>query len=185
VLYAGSFIVSEECVMKYRCYNDRGVAGDLCVAEFRESDYLPAVEVIDSLSQGLVAKWYDYAGELCSEIVSAPFKGSYVCDGIYIPGGVSGNIGLVFEGYINIPEDGIYSFYTYTDDGSLLWIDGQEVVSNDFGHSRLEKSGQAALCKGLHKIGLRYFDHNGGILQAGMILPGGTHTPLPKDALFP
>lgn len=183
-LYTGPFTVSEECVVKYRCYNSRGVAGDLCEAEFVKSDYLPAAETPDSLSAGLLARWYDYAGELCSEIDSAPFNGSYVCDGICIPEGVHGNIGLIFDGCLEVPEDGVYQFYTYTDDGSLLWIDGQEVVSNDFGHSRLEKSGQAALRKGLHRISLRYFDHNGGILQAGMILPDGTRVSFSPEMFF-
>ena len=94
-------------------------------------------------------------------------------EGIYIPEQVKGNIGLIFTGYINIAEDGLYSFYTYSDDGSYIRIDGQMVVDSDGPHSRVERSGQAALKKGLHEVEARYFDHSGGILEAGWIMPDG------------
>ena len=95
-----------------------------------------------------------------------------------IPDDVVGNIGLVFDGYIEIPKDGIYSFYTYSDDGSTLEIDGWRVVDNDGLHPRTERRGQVALCKGLHKFSLRYFDSNGGVLDAGMIDASDNRIPL-------
>lgn len=68
----------------------------------------------------------------------------------------------------------MYSFYTYSDDGSYIRINGDMIVNNDGPHSRVERSGQAALKKGLHKIEARYFDHSGGILEAGFIMPDGS-----------
>lgn len=127
----------------------------------------------DSLEPGLKADWYEYRGDACDSIETASFNASYVTEGIYIPEEVKGNIGLVFTGYVNIPEDGIYSFYTYSDDGSYIKIDGRMVVDNDGPHSRVERSGQAALKKGLHSVEARYFDHSGGVLEAGWIMPDG------------
>ncbi len=100
-----------------------------------------------------------------------------------IPEGVSGNIGLLFEGWLDIPEDGIYSFYTYTDDGSVVKVDGETVVDNDGAHSRIERSGQAALRKGLHRLEIRYFDSNGGILEAGLIDSAGVRRPFAAGML--
>lgn len=69
--------------------------------------------------------------------------------------------GFVFEGYIRIDETAGYSFYTTSDDGSILEIDGLEVVNNDGNHGSTEKEGRCFLEKGYHKIRLRYFDSAG------------------------
>lgn len=76
---------------------------------------------------------------------------------------------LSFSGYIKIPATGFYKFYTYSDDGSVLKIDGQTVVDNDGGHSAARKEGQVALEKGFHTIEILYFeDYMGQVLEAGM-----------------
>jgi alpha-L-fucosidase len=69
--------------------------------------------------------------------------------------------GFVFEGYIRIDETAGYSFFTTSDDGSILDIDGLEVVNNDGNHGSTEKEGKCFLEKGYHKIRLRYFDSAG------------------------
>lgn len=182
-VYDGPLTVREDCTMKMRCYNSRGVAGELKTAVFRKTGYMPAAEVTGKTSDGLKVRWHDYKGETCREIESAPLKKTMVCSEIGIPAGVSGNIGLIFDGYIDIPEDGIYTFYTYSDDGSILEIDGVTVIDNDGGHPREEKTGQAALEAGLHRLSIRYFDSNGGIFEAGFTDRAGRHTPIPAAML--
>lgn len=182
-MYSGPFVIRDSCVLKYRCYNGRGVAGKLCEALFLERDYMPAMADSPVLSDGLLVNWYDFNGESCEMIDKAPIKESFTCRTICVPDDVTGNIGLIFNGYITIPEDGIYQFYTYSDDGSTLHIDGVLTVDNDGLHSRLEKTGQAALRKGVHKFTLRYFDSNGGILEAGMTDSSGNHIPFGKGML--
>lgn len=68
---------------------------------------------------------------------------------------------LVFEGFIEAPEDGMYTFYTESNDGSRLYIDGNEVVENDGLHRAETRAGIVALKKGLHALEVKYF-------QAGM-----------------
>jgi len=70
--------------------------------------------------------------------------------------------GLEFKGYINIKEDGIYTFYVSSDDGSQLYIDNNLVVNNDGIHSYITKSGQVVLEKGKHQILVKYFEGNYG-----------------------
>ena len=41
------------------------------------------------------------------------------------------NFGFQFYGYIDVAKAGTYTFYTMSDDGSKLYIDGREVVDND------------------------------------------------------
>jgi alpha-L-fucosidase len=68
---------------------------------------------------------------------------------------------LVFDGLINIPADDLYSFYLDSDDGSKLFIEGNEIVDNDGDHGAQEVEGKAALKPGLHKIHVIYFDSGG------------------------
>jgi hexosaminidase len=69
---------------------------------------------------------------------------------------------LQFQGLLEVPADGIYTFYLSSDDGSTLQIGDRAVVNHDGFHGNVEKSGQVALRKGLHPFLLRYFDGGGG-----------------------
>ena len=176
--YTDGIVITEDTTLKLRCYTPTGHAGEIVTLSYIATDYLPAVEA-KSLYEGLRADWYDFKGETCAGIDSAAFLGRYVVPTVAIPQEVSGNIGLVFSGYIEVPEDGIYSFFLESDDGSVLDIDGVRVIDNDGPHSRLERSGQVALAKGLHHLSARYFDYNGGMLKFGAIDSAGQRIALP------
>jgi len=90
-----------------------------------------------------------------------------------------------FIGYIKIDKDGIYTFYTDSDDGSMLYIDDEEIVNNDGDHGNVEKSGKAALKKGYHKIKVLYFDSGGGnSLKVSMQPESGKKEVIPASLLF-
>ncbi len=77
------------------------------------------------------------------------------------PRQVNDGFAFKFEGYINIPTTGDYTFYTTSDDGSTLSIDGLQVVNNDKVHTQEEASGTVALTSGLHEIKVLYFEGQG------------------------
>lgn len=64
-----------------------------------------------------------------------------------------------FVTFLQIPERGVYNFYTFSDDGSVLYIDDNLVVNNDGGHSAQRADGKIALEKGFHKLRLLYFEN--------------------------
>jgi len=70
--------------------------------------------------------------------------------------------GLQYRGYLDIPANGIYSFYLTCDDGGILTIADREVINNDGNHPPLEKTGQVALKKGLQKFDLDFIEGGGG-----------------------
>jgi len=70
--------------------------------------------------------------------------------------------GLRFTGWITIPETGVYTFYTVSDDGSELYIGDHKVVDNDGCHGDLERSGERALMAGRHRFTLDYFQNSSG-----------------------
>jgi alpha-L-fucosidase len=90
-----------------------------------------------------------------------------------------------FSGFIKIDKDAIYTFFTDSDDGSILYIDDEEVVNNDGEHGNAEKSGKVALKKGFHKIKVVYFDSGGGNdLKVYLQADGGKKEELPALILY-
>jgi hypothetical protein len=72
------------------------------------------------------------------------------------------HFGLAFEGYVKVPEDGVYTIYTVSDDGSRLYLGGRLLVDNDGSHSSRQRSGLAVLEKGYHPIKIEYFEDYSG-----------------------
>ncbi len=68
---------------------------------------------------------------------------------------------LKFTGTLRAPREGHYTFYTNSDDGSRLFIDDLEVVSNDGPHGMLEMEGDVHLSEGPHRITLTYYEAGG------------------------
>ncbi|HET9434113.1 MAG TPA: PA14 domain-containing protein, partial [Chitinophagaceae bacterium] len=90
-----------------------------------------------------------------------------------------------FTGYIKIEKDAMYTFFTDSDDGSMLYIDDEEIVNNDGDHGNVEKSGKAALKKGFHKIKVVYFDSGGGnSLRVSLQPESGKKEVIPAALLF-
>lgn len=76
------------------------------------------------------------------------------------------NYGLLFEGFINIPVSGNYTFETYSDDGSKLYIGNYDhaataLVNNDGSHGIQYREGTINLTKGVHPITVTYFQSSG------------------------
>jgi alpha-L-fucosidase len=71
--------------------------------------------------------------------------------------------GILFRGYISVPEDGLYHFSVVSDDGSRLYIGDELVVDNDGLHGPAEITGQIILEKGTHPIRVDFFQGSGGI----------------------
>lgn len=69
--------------------------------------------------------------------------------------------GLRFTGLIHIPSDGLYAFYTRSDDGSLLYLDGNLLVDNDGNHPTAESVGIVRLKAGVHPLTVAYYDDGG------------------------
>jgi hexosaminidase len=90
-----------------------------------------------------------------------------------------------FTGMIDIPSDGSYTFFTKSDDGSCLLIDGKEVVNNDGPHGEQEESGTVVLKAGRHPIAVLYFQSTGGrMLEVSYQGPGGEKQVIPGGMLF-
>jgi len=79
-----------------------------------------------------------------------------------------------WTGQFNAQTAGTYTFSTSSDDGSVLFIDGVQVVDNNFFQGFTKRTGTASLSAGLHDIVIAYYQSGGGYgLQATVTAPGG------------
>lgn len=62
---------------------------------------------------------------------------------------------------LNAPSAGDYVFWTRSDDGSRLYVDGGLVVDNDGVHSTRERQGALRLAAGPHRLVVTWFDNGG------------------------
>ena len=68
-----------------------------------------------------------------------------------------------WTGVLKVPKDGKYTLFLNSDDGSRLFIDGKEVVSNGGLHGMEEKSGEVELKAGPHELKVEFFQNEGGL----------------------
>ena len=185
-LYAKPFTADKTITVKAKAFSPGSVASAVSVARVIKYEWMNPVK-INNAQPGITYKYYEPAENI--NMVS-PFATPLIHQGI------TDNISIdkkqridkfafQFDGYIKINKEGVYNFYTSSDDGSKLFIDGIEVVDNDGDHGTLEKNGRAALKKGYHKIKVLYFDSGGGnSLKVLMQAEGGIKEEVPATILF-
>ena len=101
------------------------------------------------------------------------------------PADVSVNYGFSFQGYIKISQDGLYTFYLNSDDGSNLLIGNNIVVNNDGLHAAQEVHGTIGLKAGKHAITVNYFQSGGGAnLNVSYSDSGFSKIPIPDSVLY-
>jgi hypothetical protein len=59
-------------------------------------------------------------------------------------------------------EGGTYRFYTLSDDGVRLWVDGQRLIDKWRDQGPTEHSKEVALTRGTHNLKVEYYEHVGG-----------------------
>jgi hypothetical protein len=146
---------------------------------------LPAL-IVDRAKPGLKASVYDGKYTTLPDFDSMKPVHSKIVTGIlHTVAGKGSFFGLVFEGYIKIPSDGVYGLYINSDDGSKMIIDGTEVVVNDGIHGMREEGRDFPLAKGYHKLRIEYFQGEGGIgLEFLVAAPGQQKSIVPATWLY-
>src|SRR5258706_2179083 len=95
------------------------------------------------------------------------------------------NYGAKWAGKINFTNAGLTNFFTASDDGSMIFIDGQQVVYNNFFQGTVERSGSINLTAGLHDIVIAYYQGTGRAEVTASWQPaGGAKQVIPSSVLF-
>jgi hypothetical protein len=81
--------------------------------------------------------------------------------------------GADITGDLNVAANGTYSFKLNSDDGSVLFIDGSQVVFDGNPHGPTVVSGSATLSAGIHRFEIQFFECCGGGSGVDLTLPSG------------
>jgi hexosaminidase len=159
-LYKGSMTLEpdKEIILKSVTVMPGGRKSAVMTGIFRQAELKEALQIDTSkLDRGL--RFSLYKGEFNSvEEMGEKADSAGSVSTVMIPAGApAANFGLVMDGYIMVPADGVYTFYTGSDDGVRVSIDGELIVDGDKVHHGITNEGRAALRAGLHPITVRYF----------------------------
>mmetsp|Transcript_45698 Transcript_45698/g.67468 ORF Transcript_45698/g.67468 Transcript_45698/m.67468 type:complete len:1196 (-) Transcript_45698:285-3872(-) len=123
------------------------------------------------------------------ERMQRPFFSEYVKnidfrDGRPMGAGKMDYFAALYEGRLKFPQPGTWTLCTTSDDGSALYINGEQTVSNDGMHAMEKRCGTFdAADEEIVRVRAEFFESRGG---QGMIVswqsPGGTLVPIPEDA---
>ena len=159
-VFSSSFILQESTVVKAALFVGQNRVTNINTAYYR---VLPA-----STKPQITATHY-YGNELyyvpdfttlqpagTDRIYEFTFPELTITDG-------TNQLAAEFTSKLRIDIAGTYTFTTASDDGSLLYINGQQVVDNDGNHGVQERQGSIDLEPGLHDIRVTWFNGGGGL----------------------
>jgi glucose/arabinose dehydrogenase len=170
-------------------WSDGGAAAHNISTPAANTTYTATYRIAGGTGNGLSGAYYD----------NADFTGASVTrvdptiDFNWAAGAPATGIGVDtfsvrWTGQVEPPVSGTYTFYTQSDDGVRLWVNGQQIVNNWTDHASTENSGSIALTAGLrYDIRMEFYE-NGGSALARLSWSSGTSVPkavVPSSRLFP
>ncbi len=163
--YTSAVEIKSEMTLKAKVILPNGIESAVVTGKYIPAQFIEPEKVdISKLKSGVKYNYYEGVISKMADFPTLSLKSSGIADKFEFPKTYDPlYFGLLLEGYIYIQQDGIYSFYTSSDDGSMLYVANELVVNNDESHGNQERSGQIALKAGYHKIKAMYFQSGGGM----------------------
>lgn len=139
--------------------------------------------------RGLTGEYYDTKDFTDLKMTRTDLTVNYDWGSYAPPPGTIGNdtFSIRWTGRIMPQYSERYDFYTVSDDGVRLWVNGQLVINNWSDHAPKEDSGAITLAAGkLYDIKMEYYE-NGGGAQAKLLWssPSTPKAIVPQGRLYP
>jgi PA14 domain/Chitobiase/beta-hexosaminidase C-terminal domain/Secretion system C-terminal sorting domain len=191
--YVEKLIINETQVLKARTFISETEFSEVAAANFSiEKVNLPLLdpETPNDLLPGVNYEYYDWWGGLSLEKLPDLQTWTPLRNGVsgtidLSPAHEEDNFAFRFSGYLYVPTDGIYTFYTTSDDNSKLYIGNTLVVNNDYMQAPTERTGRIGLKAGYHAITVEFMEVGGGqIVTASYKGPGISKRFLPAGSLW-
>ena len=191
--YVEKLVLNTSQILKARTFTSESEFTEVAAANFSiEQLNLPLLDPVNpnDLMPGLNYEYYDWSAGLNLE--KLPDLATWiptrtgVAEAINLSGSHEpDNFAFRFSGFIEIPADGIYTFYTTSDDNSKLFVDNILVVNNDYLQAPTERSGRIGLKAGFHAITVDFMEAGGGeTLSASYKGPAISKRFLPAGVLW-
>jgi len=185
--YWGPFRVRKTTRVRARCFVPGRTPSYIVEKTFISLKPMPAVHVQGRLQPRLLYAFYKARLRYAESLKRLRPTRIGVCDSVEFPSESKSveQFGLVFSGYVQVPDSGKVTFYLRSNDGSRLYLDGLHLINNDGLHGSQEASATVNLEKGLHRLRIEYFQAGGGRdLALFWKLPDSEKTQVPASAFF-
>lgn len=185
-LYKGAIPVDKTTTIKAKAFKDGFAPSRTLSIEATKAVLKPALTT-KATTPGTAYTYFEGYYKVVGDLDRArPVKKGVMSEPSIKDAPQADHYGYIFEGLIEVPEDGVYTFATKSDDGSVLYIGNEKVVDNDGSHAAISASGRIALKKGLHPYKLMYFeDYEGEHLSWEWMTPSSKQMePVPANILY-
>lgn len=181
----GPIQLTNTTVISARCFREGKPVSGTTQAKFTKVRPRPALNV-ENLTKGIKYSYYEGDWDTVPDFGKLkPVMEGTLPNFDFSPRKQVEHFGFEYNGFVRIPRDGVYAFFTDSDDGSRLYIGDTLVFDNDGLHGMHEEKGVIALAAGLHPIRVTFFEKTGGdglkVLYKGR---GIEKQPIPDTILF-
>ena len=161
LMYSNPIHLNETALISARCFRKGKPVSGISKEIFTKVKPEESLEIENAVN-GIQYKYYEGDWDSLPDFNSLkPLEQNIIPNFSITPAVVQDHFGFEYNAFIKIPEEGIYTFYTSSDDGSRLYIGNKLIVDNDGLHGIVEKKGIIALSKGYHPIKVDYFEKTG------------------------
>jgi glucose/arabinose dehydrogenase len=139
------------------------------------------------LGLGLLGTYFDNADFTGAARTRLDPTVSFSWTGAPIAGIAGDTFSVRWTGQIKAQASGIHTFYTQSDDGVRLWVNGILLIDNWTLHGTTENQGTIELTAGqLYDLRMEFFENTGSAV-AGLLwsAPGVTKQVVPQSQLYP
>jgi len=184
-LYTGPVTIIQNTELKAQAFRNGEKVGKLRSGVFEQREPLKAVQLKKTMA-GLQYQYFSGEFQSVRELEKAKTKKSGIIESFIFPKGSGDDFfGVVYNGFIKVPETGVYTFYLNSDDGSELFIGDKSIILNDGKHGPQIFKAKMALQQGYHPVKVLYFEADGGqLLEVSYDGPGIQKQPVPGSVVY-
>ncbi|OHX63828.1 GH92 family glycosyl hydrolase [Flammeovirga pacifica] len=158
IKYTQPFIVDKKTEVKFRAYHPQLLPSYVVTSVFQPSSS-PSKISENTLSSGLTLSYYEGVYRSVYDFENDQPKFTKIVNQVNLDHIEREEwIGMSFDGYIYIDEEGNYTFEVDANDGSQMLINGIELFESDGRKTKsLPQSQSMLLMKGYHQVSIKYF----------------------------
>jgi hypothetical protein len=185
LLYSDPIAVENTTTVRARSFWENGIQSLVAKFTCKKVELTDPVQV-ENLKPGLTVHYYEGEWDLLPDFSTFSHIFSKTVAEIDLKSAPrKEDFALKFKGFIKVPANGIYTFYSNSDDGSKLYVTDQLIVTNDGLHGMREEYGKIALKAGFHQFSVEFFQKKGGLaLEVYVKGPEIEQQLIPSSMLF-
>jgi hypothetical protein len=156
--YKSPILIKNSVQLRFALFNDKYQSVALAPKDYKKIEMIHS-EKVSNISEGLSYNYYEGEWEILPIFeYLTPIKSGIAHD--FLVSDIADrkdNFGLVYRGFINIPEDNFYIFRMKADDASRLYIHDKLLVDD----SKDDDFGAIYLQKGYHPLRIDFMEQKG------------------------